>query len=69
MPSLVDFLFVLSDISLDECNGNYQCLVYERVSSYCDLLSKGFDDLTMGEIKSIIEACNKEFNFDFGVAA
>ena len=57
------FLDFLLDIELSECNGSYQRLVFDRITSYCDLLSKSFEDLTLSELHSIIDSCSKEFNF------
>lgn len=61
--SYMDFLYFLQDMEISECNGNFQRLVFERVTAYCDLLSKTFDTLTLGEFKSIVDACTCEFNF------
>jgi len=57
------FLDLLLDIELSERNGNYQRLVFDRVTSYCELVSKAVDDLTLSELRSISDACSKEFNF------
>lgn len=59
----LDFLYFFQDIDLSDCNGNYQKLIFDRVTSYCNLLSKSWDALTLAEIKSIFDACACEFNF------
>ena len=57
------FLDFIRDFELSECNGNYQRLVFDRVTSYCELLGKSVDELTLSEFRSIIDSCVKEFNF------
>lgn len=59
------FLSLLHSFDMHESNGNFQHLVFERVRSYADLVQRAVSDLTLSELKSIIDNCEVEFNLSF----
>lgn len=59
------FLDLLHAFDMHESNGNFQHLVFERVRSFADLVQRPISDLTLSELKSIIDSCTVEFNLSF----
>ncbi len=55
---LCDVLNKINSVSIDECNGNFQQLVVSKIFN----TGKTVDDLTIRELRELIDDATREFN-------
>ncbi|WP_039913132.1 hypothetical protein [Cellvibrio mixtus] len=53
---------IFSVLNLEECNGNYERLVIERIENLAKIKSCDLLDLSLGEVLSCVEAAYLDFN-------
>lgn len=61
-PELLAFLDVLTEFELSESNGRFQQRVYDRLASFRELTGKHINEITIGELRAIIQFARQEFN-------
>jgi hypothetical protein len=53
---------LLAPLNLNECNGNFERMVNERMQALCDIKNCELADLTLREAIGCIEAAQLDFN-------
>jgi len=53
---------LLAPLDLNECNGNFERMVNERMQALCDIKNCELADLTLREAIGCIEAAQLDFN-------
>ena len=54
---------LLKSVDVSSCNYQFQVLACQRITAYAALRAKAIEELTIGELSSIIKNCDHEFNF------